>query len=97
NAGGLPVGQRASRSGGRVMNRLIAPAPPWATSSAILLVRLVVGAAFILHGLPKFQNLFTWMDKLEYAPPGIIQAIAPICEVGGGILLALGLLTRVAC
>ena len=53
--------------------------------------------ALDLHGLPKFQNLFGWMDKLEYAPPGFIQAIAPICEVVGGVLLALGLFTRVAC
>jgi len=81
------------------MNRLIAPAPPWATSSAILLVRLVVGAAFVLHSLPKFQNPFGWMTAMgaENAPPGFIQALAPVCEMAGGILLAIGLFTRVAC
>ena len=80
------------------MSPLIAPAPAWATSTGLLLVRLVVGAAFVMHGLPKIQNAFGWMNAMgaDNAPPGILQATAAVIEVGGGILLALGLFTRVA-
>ena len=78
------------------MNPLTAPAPAWATSGGLLLVRLVVGAAFVMHGLPKIQNPFGWMAETEGAPPGILQAIAAVFEFGGGILLVLGLFTRCA-
>jgi putative oxidoreductase len=78
------------------MSALTAPAPAWATSTGLLLVRLVVGAAFVLHGLPKIQNPFGWMGGMEGAPPGIFQAIAAAFEFGGGILLMAGLFTRAA-
>src|SRR4051812_38866151 len=79
---------------------LTGAAPGWAVSTALLLVRIVVGVAFVLHGMQKFQNPAGptgWMSGMENAPPGPVQALAPICEVGGGALLALGLLTRVGC
>lgn len=75
------------------MNPLVAPAPAWATSAGLLLVRLVVGAAFVMHGLPKIQNPFGWMGA--DGPPGFLQAVAAVIEFGGGVLLALGLVTRV--
>jgi putative oxidoreductase len=75
---------------------LTAPAPAWATSTGLLLVRLVVGAAFVMHGLPKIQNPFGWMGGMENSPPGVFQAIAAVFEFGGGILLMAGLFTRVA-
>src|SRR5215468_3775960 len=37
-----------------------------------------------------------WMQGMDNAPPGILQATAAVIEVGGGILLAAGFLTRVA-
>lgn len=67
-----------------------------AKSFALLLVRLVVGVAFILHGWPKVQNPQAWMAGMENAPHPAIQAIAAFVEFGGGILLAVGLLTRFA-
>ena len=59
------------------MNPLIAPAPAWATSTGLLLVRLAVGSAFILHGLPKIQNPFGWMNAMggDSAPPGILTEL----------------------
>jgi putative oxidoreductase len=78
------------------VNLLVAPAPGWAVSTAVLLVRLVVGVAFVLHGWPKIQNPTGWMNEMPSPPPGIIQAIPAVFEVGGGTLLALGLLTRAA-
>ena len=63
------------------MSPLIAPAPAWATSTGLLLVRLVVGAAFILHGWSKMQNPFGWMNGMDIVPPGIIQATGAVIEV----------------
>ena len=77
------------------MSPLIAPAPPWATATGLLFVRLVVGAAFVMHGLPKIQNPFGWMGEMGSSVPGILQATAAVIEFVGGILLAAGLLTRV--
>lgn len=62
-------------------------------SFGLLLLRLVVGGAFVLHGLPKIQKPFNWMGD---AFPGFLQALAAISEFGGGLALILGLLTPIA-
>lgn len=59
----------------------------------LLLTRLFVGYAFILHGWGKIQNPFGWMGP-DAPVPGIFQALAALSEFGGGIGLILGLLTR---
>src|SRR3954452_20534614 len=87
---------RSSSPAEHIMSPLVAPPPAWATSTGLLLVRLAVGIAFIMHGWPKMQNPFGWMNGMENAPPGILQATGAVIEVAGGVLLALGLLTRVA-
>jgi putative oxidoreductase len=63
------------------------------TDVGLLVFRLVMGAAFILHGWPKIQNPFGWMPT-EANMPGILQFLAALSEFGGGIGLILGLLTR---
>lgn len=66
-------------------------------STALLLVRLVVGAAFVLHGWPKIQHPLSWMSAAGMTPvPPFLQAVAAVVEFAGGILLILGLLTPVA-
>lgn len=62
-------------------------------SLGLLAFRVAMGSAFVLHGLPKAQNAFTWMGD---AVPGILQALAAYSEVLGGAALALGLLTPLA-
>ena len=59
----------------------------------LLVLRLVVGAAFIQHGLPKIQNPMHWLDQMPDAPPAPLQAAAAVAEFGGGIALILGALT----
>jgi putative oxidoreductase len=59
-------------------------------SLGLLAFRLVMGAAFILHGMGKVPHAFNWMGD---AVPGPLQAIAAYSEFGGGIGLVLGLLT----
>jgi putative oxidoreductase len=66
-------------------------------AAALLLVRVVMGVAFILHGWPKIQNPTSWMNAMGgQAVPSFLQALAAFAEFGGGIALILGLLTPLA-
>jgi putative oxidoreductase len=64
-------------------------------SLALLILRIEMGVAFILHGWPKIQNAFSWMPA-EAPVPGLLQALAAFAEFGGGIALLLGLLVPLA-
>jgi putative oxidoreductase len=61
----------------------------------LLLLRLVMGVAFVLHGWPKIQNPTGWMGP-EATVPAILQALAALAEFGGGMALIVGLLARLA-
>lgn len=75
---------------------LIFPPPPdTRVSAGLLIVRLVAGAAFILHGWGKIQNPLAWMGA-EAPVPGVLQALAALSEFGGGIAWIVGLLTPLA-
>ena len=63
--------------------------------TALLLIRVVAGLAFMMHGWGKIQNPFGWMGP-EAPVPGIFQALAAISEFGGGLAWILGLLTPLA-
>ena len=78
------------------MQRLFFSEPPDDQASAALLpLRVVVGAALVLHGWPKIQNPLGWMGT-DAAVPGVFQAVAALAEFGGGVALVLGLFTRLA-
>jgi putative oxidoreductase len=74
-------------------------------SYGILLLRLVVGLAFVGHGT---QKLFGWFGgygpkgtggffaSQGYRAPVLMAVLAGIAEAGGGTLLALGLVTPLA-
>lgn len=64
-------------------------------STGILILRLIVGVALVLHGWGKIQSPFAWMPP-EAPVPGILQFLAALSEFGGGIALVLGLLTPLA-
>lgn len=64
-------------------------------STALLLVRLVVGIALIMHGWGKIQSPMSWMGP-DAPVPGVLQLLAAVSEFGGGIALVLGLLTSLA-
>jgi putative oxidoreductase len=75
------------------MNRLLyRDCPSGASSLALLLIRLVTGAAFILHGLPKIKNPMAWMGP-DSPFPGALQGAAAVAEFGGGIALIFGVAT----
>lgn len=66
-------------------------------AATLLVVRVVMGVAFILHGWPKIQNPMGWMNAMGgEGVPSFIQALAALAEFGGGIALVLGLLTPLA-
>jgi putative oxidoreductase len=64
-------------------------------SVGLLLLRLVMGAAFVFHGWPKIQSPLGWMGP-EAPVPAVLQALAAVAEFGGGMALIVGLLTRLA-
>lgn len=61
-------------------------------SVALLLVRLVMGVAMMMHGWGKIQSPMSWMGP-EAPVPGFLQLLAAVSEFGGGLALILGLLT----
>lgn len=80
------------------LKRFLQPVPQSIIASAALfLIRLIAGAAFVLHGWGKIQTPFGWLPP--EAPISIhpfFQFLASISEFGGGIGWILGLLTPVA-
>jgi putative oxidoreductase len=64
-------------------------------STALLLLRLVAGLAFVFHGYGKIQHPFDWMGP-DAKIPGFWQMLAALSEFGGGLAWMLGLLTPLA-
>lgn len=61
------------------------------------LMRLVVGAAFAQHGAQKLFGLFGGMDGAGASVQLVsLMGVAGVIELGGGLLVAVGLFTRVA-
>lgn len=75
--------------------------PPFVTGRGavgLLLLRVVMGAAFMFHGWYKIQSpggALGWMGP-ESPVPGVLQGMAVLAEFGGGLALILGLLTPLA-
>ena len=64
---------------------------------ALAILRVLVGITFLLHGLPKLQGLagFTgFVASLGLPLPGFFAVLVAALEVGGGLLLILGVATR---
>lgn len=60
----------------------------------LLVLRLLVGVAMVLHGLGKFgKGPMVWMGDVM---PGYVQFAVALIEVAGGVMLGLGLLTPLA-
>lgn len=64
-------------------------------SIGLLVLRVVVGLAFMFHGWSKIQNPLGWMGE-GAGTPGVFQALAAISEFCGGFAWMLGLLTPLA-
>ena len=70
---------------------------PVLASVALLLIRLIVGTAFVFHGWGKIQTPLSWMPpEAPVHIPRFFQFLASISEFGGGMAWILGLLTPIA-
>jgi putative oxidoreductase len=61
---------------------------------SMLAFRLLIGLAFFYHGQGKMLHADSWMGP---GVPSWMQAMAAFAEYGGGIAIALGFLTPIAC
>jgi putative oxidoreductase len=92
----MAPGLRASRAGlGKegLVNFLYRNGWTSGQSLALLVLRLVAGTAFILHGWPKIQHPTSWFGSGAHP---ILQLASALAEFGGGIALILGFLTPLA-
>ena len=72
---------------------------------ALLIGRAVIGVCFVVHALGKLgligsgtmDGFAGWLEELGVPMPGVQARVAMASELGGGVLLALGLATRPAC
>jgi putative oxidoreductase len=70
--------------------------PPILQSAALLILRLVVGTTFLLHGLDKLGDLSGWEQffAAQSIPiPGVMAPFVAVTETVGGVLLIAGLAT----
>lgn len=66
---------------------------------AVLYMRLIAGGTFMLHGFPKLMapmGAAGMVESLGFQPGWFWAPLLAVTEVFGGLLLALGLLTRPA-
>ncbi len=65
-----------------------------------LILRLALGAAFIVHGYPKLFKNFSgtagWLDSIGIRPGKFWALVVGIVEFFGGIALVLGVFTQLA-
>jgi putative oxidoreductase len=73
--------------------------PPIAgrASSGLLVLRIVIGLAFLQYGLAKAAHPVSWATDIGMAGlPAIVQISVVAAELGGGLLLLFGALTPLA-
>ena len=61
------------------------------------ILRIMVGLTYLLHGLPRLANIggfAGFLTSLGVPAPGLFAVLVTALEVGGGLLLILGLGTR---
>lgn len=81
---------------------LILSTAEW-NDAAILLARLFIGICFVIHGLGKLglvgpgnmAGFEGWLKSLGLPFPGIQARVAMLAELVGGVMITVGLGTRV--
>lgn len=76
------------------MRRLLGSLDEGRVGFALLLLRVIIGIAFVLHGWPKVSDPAGFAQNLNI--PTWMGVLAAWAEFGGGAALTLGLLTPLA-
>ncbi len=66
---------------------------------ALLVLRIVLAAVMLTHGLPKltgFSGVVGGFEHMGIPAPALAAAFAALAEVGGGILILLGVAVDIA-
>jgi putative oxidoreductase len=80
-----------------MLSLLTPPALTGRVSSGLLILRVVLGFAFVQYGLLKAAHPVGWAASIGLpALPAAIQVLVVVAELGGGLLLLFGALTPVA-
>lgn len=64
----------------------------------VLLLRVIFGLIFLIHGWPKLKNLKgtqAWFDSVGFKPGVFWGTLVALLEVFGGLLLIVGFLTQI--
>ncbi len=85
------------------LNQILVQTTPNFTNLAILLAHLFIGGCFVIHGLGKLgvvgsgsmAGFASWLKSLGVPFPELQARLAMLSEIVGGVLIALGLFTRV--
>lgn len=85
------------------MHTLLIESSPDLINISALVIRLFIGICFIVHGLGKLGLVGSgnmlgfegWLKSLGLPFAALQARIAMLCEIAGGVLISLGLLTRV--
>ena len=78
------------------MNRPRHINPPTFPSAGVLVLRVVVGVTFVVHGLDKLGDLSgaeQFFASLDIPAPGLTAPFVGVTETVGGVLLIAGLAT----
>lgn len=83
------------------LHHLFAPLPAAAQDVGLLAARLLVGVVLVAHGWQKLDEYTLTgttasFDQMGVPMPRVAATFAAVTEVGGGILLILGLFSSVA-
>lgn len=87
------------------MKDLLLFRPDYAVDFVLLFFRVTLGLCFMVHGLGKLglvgsgnmQGFVGWLKSLNVPFPEVQARMAMITELAGGLLLCLGLMTRLSC
>lgn len=77
-----------------ILNALIAQ-----TDWAILVLRVIVGIIFLVHGWPKIKNFkgtANWLASQGYKPGWLWCTVVATAEFGGGLLILAGAYIQIA-
>ena len=72
---------------------------PYNLDLALLVLRIALAAVLLYHGIPKLMNFSTFVggfQSMGIPAPALSLAFATLAEVGGGLLILLGIATDIA-